>query len=385
MQLPAAPLRILFVNRMASMIRGGGETFDLEISRHLERLGVETSFLTGLPLWGRARLPLNRPRCHAIRTPYTGWLPWDRVRGGWRLRAWDFITFQNRAAKWAAARESDYDIIQVCELPHFVDRWKRLGCRAPVVMRLTAPNYYDPVKGIERADAVIASGTTIAHMRAGPRPDVYDIPNCVDTDHFKPGSAGPRKMLGIPESAFVLIYVARFLEFKRHSDLLAVFSRLLERVPNAFLLLAGSGPLEPHCREISRRLDLGDRVCFLGQIPYGDLPMVYSAADAGVIASNEHESFGFVALEAMASGLPVVSTACGMIPGLIEQSGGGAVVPVDKLDWMIEHLIRYASDPALRRTDGEKNREMVKRNYSWEVSAGKLLSVYEHLVACKRQ
>lgn len=83
-------MRILFVNRMASMVRGGGETFDLEVASHLKRLGVETGFLSGRPLLGAARIQIKRPRSRTIRSPYLGWLPWDRLRGGWRLRALNF-------------------------------------------------------------------------------------------------------------------------------------------------------------------------------------------------------------------------------------------------------------------------------------------------------
>ena len=53
------PLRVLFVNRMAGLERGGGETFDLEISRHLARAGVRISYLSGAPLWGPAPMPIE--------------------------------------------------------------------------------------------------------------------------------------------------------------------------------------------------------------------------------------------------------------------------------------------------------------------------------------
>ena len=89
---------------MAAMVRGGGETFDLEISRHLDRLGCATSLLAGLPLIGGPAAPPERERVRYIRTPYTGWFPWDRVRGGWRLRMADFRWFERRAAAWAARR-----------------------------------------------------------------------------------------------------------------------------------------------------------------------------------------------------------------------------------------------------------------------------------------
>src|SRR5438552_1599963 len=101
-------MRILFVNRMASMVRGGGETFDLEIARHLQTLGCETTFLSGIPLFGNAQTPITSSRSFTIRTPYSGWFRWDQVRGGWRLRLADFWIFEQRAAAWAARRRGDF-------------------------------------------------------------------------------------------------------------------------------------------------------------------------------------------------------------------------------------------------------------------------------------
>jgi hypothetical protein len=127
-------MRILFINRMLSMCRGGGETFDLEISRHLAELGCEITYLSGIPLFSGAKLAApkwggktedgsvredvsNRKPLYgwnAIRTPFFGWFPWDKVRGGWRLRLADFKCFEYLAAKWVLKHESLFDLVQVC-------------------------------------------------------------------------------------------------------------------------------------------------------------------------------------------------------------------------------------------------------------------------------
>ena len=100
-------MRILFVNRMASMVRGGGETFDVEIAQHLRKLGCDVSFLTGIPLFAGALIPLPFDRSFTIRTPYTGWFRWDKTRGGWRVRMADFTIFEKRAAAWADRRQDN--------------------------------------------------------------------------------------------------------------------------------------------------------------------------------------------------------------------------------------------------------------------------------------
>ena len=90
-------MKILFVNRMASMVRGGGETFDLEISRYLQKIGCEVLFLSGIPVFGDALIPVTHAPSFTLRTPYTGKFRWDQVRGGWRLRWADFWLFETGA------------------------------------------------------------------------------------------------------------------------------------------------------------------------------------------------------------------------------------------------------------------------------------------------
>ena len=132
------PLHILFVNRMACLERGGGETFDLEVSRHLAKAGARVSHLCGAPLLRPAPLPV--PGARTLRTPWLRRFPWDKVKGGWRVRQLEFEWFEWRAARWVARHATRYDIIQVCELPNFVYWLKKRGAPTPVVMRLTAPN-----------------------------------------------------------------------------------------------------------------------------------------------------------------------------------------------------------------------------------------------------
>ncbi len=379
-------MRVLFVNRMVSLERGGGETFDLEIAKHLQGLGCEISFLTGLPLFRGPRIPSPYSGFRSpvssfhIRSPYFGWFPWDKVKGGWRLRVADFWMFERRAVSWIARHASAMDIIQACELPTLVAGVKRLGLKVPVVMRITAPNVFDPAGGVVKADAVIASGTSVEKVRADARPDCLDIPNAVDTDLFRPHASGFRKQHGIPDDDLVLLYVARFQDFKNHEMLVRAFHAFQRDWTQARLLLVGSGPLERSVRQQVRQLGLGARVQFLGEVPYDRMPDLYAAADIKVI-SSWYESFCFAALEAMATGLPIVTTDCGWVPKLIGNGAGGRVVPLNNAASFAAAMLELARDPGLRRTLGRANRETVVRDYRWETSAAKLLDLYRRLMA----
>ncbi len=430
----SAPLRILFVNRMAAMVRGGGETFDLEMARHLAALGCEVTFLTGIPVFGRARLGpddwwgaavahgqsaignrQSKIATRHLRTPYLGWFPWDKVRGGWRVRWADFVWFEKAAARWAWKRRAQFDVIQVCELVTFVDEFKkrssgfRVQCSGsvpPVVMRLTAPDFHDPHGALRAADAVIASGTTMKKVRAGPRTDCHNIPNGVDTTVFRPHATDFRAAQGWGADELVIVSVARFQTVKNHAMLVEAFRRVLAEEPRARLALAGSGPLEADVRAACAAAGVASRVSFLGEMPFHRVADLYAASDIAVV-SSEYESFSFVALEAMASALPLVVTATEWVPGLIGlpigdcrmstgdsseqseienrqsamlQAPGGVVVPVGDAESFAGGLLQLLRDAEARHRMGAWNRDRVVREFGWTASAAKLLAVYRDLV-----
>mgnify|MGYP002623400118 CR=1 FL=1 len=73
------PLRVLFVNRMAGLQRGGGETFDLGMAEALAARGAYVEFLTGAPLFSAPPRPVDRFPAHYLHSPFLPWLPWDRT------------------------------------------------------------------------------------------------------------------------------------------------------------------------------------------------------------------------------------------------------------------------------------------------------------------
>jgi len=437
-------MRTLFINRMLSMCRGGGETFDLEISRHLVQMGCDISYLSGIPLFSSAQLArpevgsrrsedgcrnsdLGSPTSdfrpptswHTIRTPYFGWFPWDKVRGGWRLRLFDFKCFEYVAAKWCMKHEDDYDIIQVCELPFFVNYYKKMGGRLPVVIRCTAPNYDDPVGGLQQADAVIASGMSIEHIKKEDREDVYEISNSVDPALFFPADSLFREELNISSDTFMFLYVARFQGFKNHPLLVKAFAQYREQGGNGVLVFVGSGPHEDAVKKQCVALGVSASVVFLGEVKFELLPSVYNASDVHVI-SSDYESFCFSAIEAMACGKPVISTDNGWVPVLIGDQGaegrgmkdevelnirgmkdevelnirgmkdevelelggkgsqlsGGLVVPVGDVEAFCNALKWMVANKEKGKEMGLRNLAYVKERYTWDINAGKLLEVY---------
>ena len=374
---PGRAVRVLFVNRMASLERGGGETFDLEISRQLVQAGAQVSFLGGAPLFRPAPLPVAGAR--TLHTPWLRRFPWDKVKGGWRVRQLEFEIFEWRAARWVAKHAAEFDVVQVCELPNFVYWLKMRGVTTPVVMRLTAPNYYDPRGGVPRADALIASGTSVERLKERGLAQVVDVPNAVDADLFRPQLSDFRKKHGLGSDEFMALYVARFQAFKNHALLLDAFAKLVQTHPASRLMLAGSGPLRERTELQAAELGLADKVLFLGEVPYGELPGIYAAADVKVI-SSDYESFCFAALEAMSTALPVLTTDCAWVPRLVSD-GAGIVVPVGDAEAFAGALKKLADNLALRQRMGAAGRQQVLERHTWPASAAKLIGLYRRLVS----
>jgi len=372
-----APLRVLFVNRMASLQRGGGETFDLGIASSLAARGVHVEFLTGAPLLSGPPKPVEGFPVHYLHSPFLPWLPWDKFRGGWRIREAAFRAFERLAFRWISRHADAFDIVQICELPRLVHDLKRAGHPAAVCLRLTAPNFFDPVGGVGEADGLIASGTSIRTL-AEKGVVARDVPNAVDVSLFHPGSDnGWRVRHGLGPDDLPAIYPARFQGFKNHALLLDAFSKLVRREPRARLVLAGDGPLLAASRKRAATLGVAEKTVFTGEIRPGEIADALRAADLCVI-SSDYESFCFAAIEAMATGKAVLSTDCGWVPRLVE-GGAGVVVPCRDADAFADAWGKLLADGAARRAMGEEGLRRARERHTWPASAARLLALYDEI------
>ena len=117
---------------------------------------------------------------------------------------------------------------------------------------------------------------------------------------------------------------------------------------------------------------------FLGKRNQESLPYYYSAAEA-VVVPSQYESFGMVALEAMACGTPVVASQIGGLAYLVQDGVTGYTVPVDEPVELANRLTLLLQDQDLRNRMG-KQAVQVARDYAWDKIASKLLGVYDELL-----
>jgi N-acetyl-alpha-D-glucosaminyl L-malate synthase BshA len=180
--------------------------------------------------------------------------------------------------------------------------------------------------------------------------DISVIPNFVDTDLYKPNKNFEFRRHIAPENEKILVHTSNFRPVKRVTDAIRVVEQVNREIP-VKLLLVGDGPDRSECERLCRQLNLCDQVKFLGK--QEGIVEILNAADVFIIPSQS-ESFGLAALEAMACGLPVISSSVGGLPELIKHNEGGFIAEIGDVDRMAKY--------ALDLLTNEKKYEMFSQN-----------------------
>lgn len=231
--------------------------------------------------------------------------------------------------------------------------------------------------GLRRADRVFVENRWMqqrAESVCEPGRVVFAPPG-VDVNRFRPGTGG-----GSAPPEPYLLSVARFDDPRKRVGLLfeayARLTRRIERAPP--LWLAGkSGPSDAAWRK-ARALGIAGRIRYLGAPSDEDLAELYRNALLFALTSDE-EGFGLVLVEAMASGVPVVSTACGGPDDIVTQGREGFLVPVGDADALAAAMERLIADPGRRAAMGERARGTAVREYSFEAAGAAFLKEYDVL------
>ncbi|MEX1030605.1 MAG: N-acetyl-alpha-D-glucosaminyl L-malate synthase BshA [Paenibacillaceae bacterium] len=141
----------------------------------------------------------------------------------------------------------------------------------------------------------------------------------------------------------ILMHISNFRPVKRVADVIDIFARVNEKIPSRLLLVGEGTDLSKICSKV-KELGLQNRVSFLGK--QDEVAQIISLADIMLLPS-EKESFGLVALEAMACGVPTVASNAGGIPELVTHGQTGYLAPVGDTVQMSEYVIKLLSDEAL--------------------------------------
>jgi teichuronic acid biosynthesis glycosyltransferase TuaC len=228
----------------------------------------------------------------------------------------------------------------------------------------------------DRVVAVSSALRTVAVELGAADADAVLIGNGIDLDKFHPVErAEARARLGIPADAQVLVSVGGLVERKGFHRVIECLPELLRSHPTLMLLVVGAagpeGDYSRQLRQLTQELGLQSQVRFLGALPPHELKVPLSAADVFVLATR-YEGWANVFLEAMACGLPVVSTQVGGNAQVVSRPEVGTLVPFGD-----QPALRDAMDEALRRRwDREAILAYAAEN-TWDQRIETLLRTFE--------
>jgi len=170
--------------------------------------------------------------------------------------------------------------------------------------------------------------------------DIHVIHNFVDTELYKPREKCIHKEHIAPKGEKILVHTSNFRKVKRVPDTIRILEQVIKEVP-AKLILVGDGPDRSECERLCRQLHLCDHVKFLGK--QDGLIEILDSSDIFLIPSQS-ESFGLAALEAMACGLPVVSSSVGGLPELVKHNETGFIAEIGDVDRMAKYVIELLTN-----------------------------------------
>ncbi len=279
---------------------------------------------------------------------------------------------------------------ELSRLVHGRDTPTVITYHCDVVRQRRLLRLYEPLlrRVLERADRVVVTSPPYldtSRYLPSVRAKCTVVPLGIDVERFADDGGASRRRLrrgwGIAEEAFVVGFVGRMRYYKGLDHLV----KAITQVPAARLLLVGDGPLRQQLQRLSRALGVSERVTFAGQISDQVLPGCYRAADLFVLPSTSRaEAFGTSMVEAMAAGLPVISTELASGTSWVNESGTtGLVVPPSDPPRLAEAINCLREDPVLRSRMGAAARRRASSLFRLSSMVDALDAVYRSAAALR--
>ncbi|MBD3405016.1 MAG: glycosyltransferase [Candidatus Lokiarchaeota archaeon] len=231
------------------------------------------------------------------------------------------------------------------------------------------------------ADVVTASTEELAQRghEQGYEGEIEIIPHCVETKRFSPVSKGEkehlRKKLGWGSEDQIVLAIQRLHPRKRTSQLILSAEKVLATDPNVKFIIGGKGREMEKLQQLVQHLDIEDSVKLVGYVPDRLLPEYYAAADLFAFHTL-YEGFGIVVIEAMSSGLPVVTTNVGGLSDIVERNQAGRVVEPNNPTMMAEAILETL-DRKKNHMLSKNARDAAIQKYSIEKVCNQYQKLYE--------
>jgi L-malate glycosyltransferase len=244
------------------------------------------------------------------------------------------------------------------------------------------PTLSEAIKfGIEKSDYVTAVSNSLVNQTYDllkTRKFIDTVYNFIDERvHRKINSLSLKENLHIHSDEKVIIHVSNFRTVKRVTDVIRTFSKIVKHLP-AKLLLVGDGPEMTVVCNLVTKLGLREKVLFLGK--QDNVEDLYSLSDLMLLLS-EKESFGLVALEAMACGVPCIGTNVGGIPEVIEDNINGYICEVGDIDMIADRALSLLKDPITYENFSNQSLRAVREKFNANLIVKQYENIYFKLLS----
>ena len=206
------------------------------------------------------------------------------------------------------------------------------------------------------------------------------IPNGINPTKFDSQSSNPaaldrlKEKLGIKMDERIIITVSRFVQKNGIEGLIGAMPETIKQIPNAKLLIIGSGKLEKNLRDQVKELNLEKNVLMVGEVENDNLPNYLLISDVFVRPSLS-EGLGTAFLEAMAAGVPIVGTPVGGITDFLIDRQTGIFCRVGDSKDLADKIVMLLTDKGLRDNIIKNAKELALRRYNWDNIANNFKSL----------
>ncbi|MCM3599802.1 N-acetyl-alpha-D-glucosaminyl L-malate synthase BshA [Robertmurraya korlensis] len=248
------------------------------------------------------------------------------------------------------------------------------------------PSLTDAIRfGIEKSDIVTAVSKSLISQTydlINPDKTIETVYNFIDERVYnRSDSSHLKDEYGILPEEKVIIHVSNFRPVKRVQDVVRTFEKITKGIP-AKLLLVGDGPEMTVVCKLVKKLNIGDKVLFLGK--QDNVEELYSISDLMLLLS-EKESFGLVALEAMACGVPCIGTNVGGIPEVIDHGQSGYICELGDIEDMSDKAINLLRNSAKHQQFSEASVKLVREKFQATTIVKQYEDLYKSLLQSGEQ
>ncbi len=233
--------------------------------------------------------------------------------------------------------------------------------------------------GLQQSDGVTAVSRFLkqATIETFDFDEIEVIPNFICSNYYQRNFDNPLRKELINDGESLLVHVSNFRPVKRPQDCVEIAAKVREKGGKVRLVMVGDGPERSACEYRAEQLGIKEFTNFVGKRE--NIADYLAVADIFLLPS-ESESFGLAALEAQACEVPVIASRIGGIPEVITDGETGFLSDIGDTEKMSDDVLKLLNDKEMRRTFGEKSRELAVLRYSASEIIPQYMKFYEKIL-----